>query len=547
MPISRQDLKKRFNPTNNAVPTGTDYAVLVNSILNLRDDRFYGVWNSNSAYFNRGVVFYETAFYVLENVKEDEPFCSPTKPKDDPQHWRKVQDSLVDEDWNLSEDKHSLAANALVQYVGIGTQTPQSMLDVKSEQKGQIKLQPNLSDPRLQIVNLDPDCKQDMLDLRVTSKNADLTTDAPQGFRLIKNNPTALEKVKTVAVLNIDATKMGAPRVGIGTETPTAHFEVCEPNVGNVRIDGGETVKVEGVDQKGDPSVKITKPNKSHLRLMVNDTEAIIQTKAENGLHIKKTLKNGSSATLAVVSNNGNVGIGTRHPKARLHIQTPDTRDGIVKLGFCNTYPVLQLINDVVPFGGGNYRNSFSIGTTMDAAVLKTDSEGGFEFKKTVKLPTDADVIADLNEGETLVRILSKGALTVGSGLTDSPYQLEVDGATNATSSYLRADRNAVNSHHCKPLESVLAKVCDLKPVRFQWKNPPLTAKTQKWELGFLSDDMKTQFDEVVFEKSIAYQNLVPVLVKAIQEQQAHIHRLEEKYAKLEQRLDKLEGKNDYE
>ena len=526
MPSKRSELRTRFNPANNAVPNGNDYAALINSVLNLRDDQFYGVWRPDGVYYNGAVVLFNKAFYVLETTP-DTPFCSEADPKTETKSWKRIEEKCADDDWFMSEDTEhpNMWANKKVRLIGIGTSNPQATLDVSARGKGKVKLQPGLANPEVEILNLDPACKENKMILRVTTKAAQIDTDSPHGLDIIKTH--RLPILHPVHVMNVDATDGHEPRVGIGTRKPDAFLHIQKNDDGFVKVDFTEL--------DNNPFIRIAKPDQSSLRLVAREKSVALVSKSEKGLLFQRRVDKDELDTQVAIAANGHVGIGTENPKAKLHIETPDARDGAIKLGFCATYPVLHLINNKVPDKTGTYYNSFAAGTSTEAAVLKTDSQKGFAFKKPGKDSNEEHLVNDLNDGITLVRIYPNGTMTVGN-LGAGDFRLDVDGAVHATSLYLNADRRDIDPKSCDELDEVLPRVCSLKPVRFRWKYGPLECEPNKWEIGLLADEVKPQFEEVVFENSIAYQNLVPVLVKAIQEQQAMIDELKEDVRRLKKR-----------
>ena len=93
------------------------------------------------------------------------------------------------------------------------------------------------------------------------------------------------------------------------------------------------------------------------------------------------------------------------------------------------------------------------------------------------------------------------------------------------------------------PLESVLNKVLELKPTTYQYKR---NASSDKYTLGFIAQDMRLSFPELVTESDdmlgISYSKLGVIAIKAIQEQQELIktqHRKIQKQADLLNEMDK--------
>jgi len=101
-----------------------------------------------------------------------------------------------------------------------------------------------------------------------------------------------------------------------------------------------------------------------------------------------------------------------------------------------------------------------------------------------------------------------------------------------------------------QPLGYGLEQVKAMKPVSFEWIDHP----EQGRKLGFLAQDLQTIVPEVVSETEwvddgkghlvpkkaealgVYYSDLIPVLAKAIQEQQAQIERLEQRIKALEKK-----------
>jgi hypothetical protein len=87
-------------------------------------------------------------------------------------------------------------------------------------------------------------------------------------------------------------------------------------------------------------------------------------------------------------------------------------------------------------------------------------------------------------------------------------------------------------------LDAGLAKVEQLRPVTFQWKD----GKDHRTHLGLIAQEVVDVVPEVVVgdEQSglgMSYSELIPVLIKALQEQQAHIEEQEARIKALEQEL----------
>lgn len=519
MSLKRNELKSRFNPTSTSCPTGADYAALINSTLNLRDDQLYGVWNADRVYYNGAVVFHGKAFYQLV-YKPNTPYCASLSPDKDETNWHKIQENVADDDWIFNEEKDQLTANESVKFVGIGTPHPRAMFEVSKENMGTIKLQPDRSSPKLSIVNKDPDCKQNTLVLRVTTEVAELLTNSPQGF-VAKKIPFGTGE-PGVLILSANTSDTDQPRVGIGTESAEAHLEVKLDNIGTVKVDGGE--------KNEEPSLIIQKESGACMKLSANAEAAEVYTWSDKGLLFKGDL-GGLESTFVSISPEGKVGIATEHPSADLHIASEDDRDGHIKIGFNNTLPVINLINHRVP--DACYHNAFAIGTNMDEAILKTDSKNGFVFKTNSKTPGSDKIVGKLTEGRNLMQVHTNGVLSVGVKHV-GPFLLDVNGFERSYGHYTIAEDAQIDPEKCTEIEDATKRFCDLKPLRFQWLEKVFGAEDDKWNLGLKTEEVETLFPEAVMDNAVSYEALVPVLIKVLQEQIGRIEKLENQIKKLE-------------
>jgi peptidoglycan hydrolase CwlO-like protein len=140
----------------------------------------------------------------------------------------------------------------------------------------------------------------------------------------------------------------------------------------------------------------------------------------------------------------------------------------------------------------------------------------------------------------------------VGIGTTSPGYKLEVytgsatgyvvtaDGSWGSTSD-VRMKKNI------SPLDSALEKVMALNPVTFNMKNEPDSASRH---LGFIAQDVEKISPELVSTdgrgyKGLSYAMFTPLLVKAVQEQQAQIGDLQVQSSNLKAQNENLNLKID--
>jgi len=164
--------------------------------------------------------------------------------------------------------------------------------------------------------------------------------------------------------------------------------------------------------------------------------------------------------------------------------------------------------------------------------------DGGFIFAPT------------LNATRTeAFRILNNGEVNIGYGTTDNgAYLLQVNSqifATNATiaTSDIRFKENI------KPLDKGLEIINKLKPVKFNFITTTENNFSEFDEIGFIAQDVEGALSTELFAKAVVKkldedkddsalglmtEKFIPILVKAIQEQQALIKALEQRIINLE-------------
>ena len=168
---------------------------------------------------------------------------------------------------------------------------------------------------------------------------------------------------------------------------------------------------------------------------------------------------------------------------------------------------------------------------------------GGFEyFRNTHICDGKQNIIASFDG--------SSG--NVGIGTTTPAYPLQVyfngDGGAYCNGSNWVGVSDKRLKRDIQPMTNYgLKEVMQLKPVSYYFKND----KTNHREVGFIAQDMLQIIPEVVHGKEgdldkgeilgLSYGNLVPVLTKAIQEQQKEIDELKAQNAALIQKADAID------
>lgn len=259
-------------------------------------------------------------------------------------------------------------------------------------------------------------------------------------------------------------------------------------------------------------------------------------------------------STFAINVLTQHVGIGTADPDQRLELNGGGIQlNGEFGIGFAGEIP-----NDGVVSADRAkiYYDGDFIGTFNDFLVFEktdgnsTDPDGGIVF--TMK---GSDNIR--NPAMTI-----RGNARVGLQTIISPtYALELP--NNATVGTGRGRANAWVTYsdgrlkdQRKNIPYGLSTVLQLRPLQYQHHNSTtdesgllLIDNSSSLDIGFVAQDLISLIPEAVYAPSdeskdlwaVDYTRLVPVLTKAIQEQQVTIKRLEEKYEAIEAQYNALQ------
>ena len=209
---------------------------------------------------------------------------------------------------------------------------------------------------------------------------------------------------------------------------------------------------------------------------------------------------NGISATRSnalTVLRNGNTGIGTVSPGARLHVvsgssgYTGGNFPGITLEGSGNTYFNLLSPN--------NNETAVLFGKASDAAA------GGIVYNNTANLNS-----LDFRTNGNITRMLiySNGNAWLQGTLTQN--------------SDVRLKKDII------PLQNSLQKIIQLNGYTYHWKNETLDNNLQT---GVLAQEVQKLFPELVAENkdgilAVNYSGLIPVMIESIKEQQQQIDEL---------------------
>ncbi|MFA6048112.1 MAG: tail fiber domain-containing protein [Parcubacteria group bacterium] len=294
-------------------------------------------------------------------------------------------------------------------------------------------------------------------------------------------------------------------------------------------VNGGENITIQATS--GNVGIGTTTPlSRFVVKGSTADSSASVMT-----------LSDSNNASLVTVLNNGNVGIGTTSPGAKLEIDTAVT----------SSYSPTALNT-----GGLKIRNIHNSGGTDQFASLtlfnSSNNGSSNQIAQITALSENINNATSLafqvrqNAGTYIegLRINSTG--NVGIGTTNPLYKLDVivagtgpvarfaNASDNSSCAFgaggvLTCTSDARLKKNITAMDYGLDTVLSLKPVEFDWKNQK--DSTQK-TLGFIAQDVEAVMPQLVITDANGYKELntigmMPVLVKAIQEQEGQITNLQ--------------------
>jgi hypothetical protein len=269
-----------------------------------------------------------------------------------------------------------------------------------------------------------------------------------------------------------------------------------------------------------------------------------------NGVAYLNTSKQVTTGT-ALVFDGTKLGIGTTSPSAKLDVKVASDAKLLVQEGNTAGNVKLQAVN-----------NAVSLNVNLEIAATNTqffnggserariDSSGNLLVGKTalgVAVGTSIDANTSTGSGVRVVSSASTGSADgfqmYSTGAGAFRFYVSFDGTISATTTTISAISDIRYKENVRDLDAGLAEVMALKPRKFDWKEGK--GADIKNARGFIAQEFETVFPDLIDEwkdpapegedpyKSVR-QDLIPVLVKAIQEQQALITQLTARITALE-------------
>jgi len=238
----------------------------------------------------------------------------------------------------------------------------------------------------------------------------------------------------------------------------------------------------------------------------------------------------------------GNVGIGTSSPTSKLDV-TSGNNEGIVTT---NGTQVTKLFNSTSITAGSLWvtsNHALTLGTN-NTERMRINASGNLLVGSTSDSQTSGNGVKikpnTYGVGLPSVEVVTSGTASssgytlYSTGAGAYRFYVEDSGQINATSTSITAISDVTLKENIRDLETGLTEVMNLKPRRFDWKEE--TKLEAKNVAGFIAQEVEAVLPELVYDynynkneskKSLKMGDMLPTLVKAIQELSAKVDTLQ--------------------
>lgn len=204
---------------------------------------------------------------------------------------------------------------------------------------------------------------------------------------------------------------------------------------------------------------------------------------------------------------------------------------------------IISIVTIVISLSGINNVNAQEIEVNDDYYYLRTKNHLSTLYGN----PLGSLMLA--GRPSTLFKIIVDDANRKGLEVLNNwsyPAAFEVFGSGIVKANNIVLTSDIKEKDQIEELGTQIENIKKLKAVSYKWKDKDI--KSGKTNFGFLAQDIEKIYPDMVFrgdsgEMGIFYVELIPVLLDAIQEQQAQIESQNKQLIEIEKRLAKLELK----
>ncbi len=320
--------------------------------------------------------------------------------------------------------------------------------------------------------------------------------------------------------------------VGIGITTPDEKLDI---NAGHIGMDQGRYILWK------DGSTEVARMGYTGNTAWMRTTEAGSRIELDGEVDVHFDV---NSSTKMLINADGHVGIGTSDPQEELHIDASYFAD--IRLE-ADWFKYLRFYEGAVQVG--------YIGHGTSDMFIENDDVGG-------DIEIDAEEILRLNTDD-LTRMTITKAGDIGIGTVSPAFKLQVAGDVDVTGELTAASDLRLKTN-ISPINHALSTVKKLNPVSYYFRVDefPEMGLAERLKMGLIAQEVekvlpnlvsdagtsKKANGEIVQIKSVNYMELIPVLLKAIQELESELVNANDRLTnkndqliKIEQRLSVLE------
>lgn len=240
------------------------------------------------------------------------------------------------------------------------------------------------------------------------------------------------------------------------------------------------------------------------------------------------------------LKDNGNIGINTGDPSAKLHVNTGGA--GVRLEGLTASAATRTIVSDI----NGNlyYQNGvpLSNGCTTTNYVPRMSGANSTTCSQIWDNGTSVCI-----NSTTPRTFLTAGtyASVVGAPVNSTVARLDVNGLTFTNSLVVSSDKRF--KQDIKPLESSLEKIMNLTGVSYNWNSSAFPDRNFDGmpQIGFLAQEVEKVIPEAVMIDNegfyaMNYNMIIPVIASAVKEQQLQLLEKDEAIASLKVQLESL-------